>query len=707
MNYGFAGRVMGALRAAKIRGLQLGIVVDNKDRNGNPGYRVKLKFPWLSDRETTFWARIAVPMAGPERGTYVLPEIDDQVLVVFEHGGIDRPIVVGALWSRQQEPVENNASGKNNTKLVKSRCGHRIIFDDQDGAEKITIVDRTQRNKIVLDSANKLVRVESDGELEVVAKANVVMHANALKVGTERAVTGTARSLLVHAQNAFGLVAKTAITVGGGTTTDNVSNAAATKVSGSGAGELGAPGAEAPKAQVAEVDRGAAGGGGGGGTGTTSGGRADGGGAGSGETAAAGGDPAAASPNRPVLPEEYQLECTLVTAGGEARPGVGYEIALPDGGQKTGTSGGDGVIRISGLLVTGRAKLVLPDVDAHMPDGWSSSQGIAYARGGVSIPVGVSQVSLPPAVYRGRMTGLLFETDKAFLLPSAIPGIRELKRLYDEHPGAEVMVSGHADREGPADYNLALSVERAEAIEAFLQDQVDAWVPWYGTAKPASKRWGVREDQHMLTALGHYTGPVHGRSDRATRDAVVRFRTDRGLGDGGIDDATRRALVEQYMATDGTTLPAGTKIGHHGCGEYHPEVQTRDGVAEPENRRVEVFLFEGPVDPAPPGSCPSGGCTQYPEWRKRTIETIDVNIAHELTFTLIDELGLPLKKAKVKIKYPDGHTRDATTDDAGTFLARVKPEDSLELEIDDAHEAAAGDASRTPSGTHFHVGGTP
>jgi outer membrane protein OmpA-like peptidoglycan-associated protein len=342
-----------------------------------------------------------------------------------------------------------------------------------------------------------------------------------------------------------------------------------------------------------------------------------------------------------------------------------------------------------------------------MPDGWSSSQGIAYARGGVSIPVGVSQVSLPPAVYRGRMTGLLFETDKAFLLPSAIPGIRELKRLYDEHPGAEVMVSGHADREGPADYNLALSVERAEAIEAFLQDQVDAWLPWYGTAKPASKRWGVREDQHMLTALGHYTGPVHGRSDRATRDAVGRFRTDRGLGDGGIDDATRRALVEQYMATDGTTLPAGTKIGHHGCGEYHPEVQTRDGVAEPENRRVEVFLFEGPVDPAPPGSCPSGGCTQYPEWRKRTIETIDVNIAHELTFTLIDELGLPLKKAKVKIKYPDGHTREATTDDAGTFLARVKPEDSLELEIDDAHEAAAGDASRTPSGTHFHVGGTP
>src|ERR1043166_4063356 len=141
-----------ASRAAKIRGVQLAIVVDNKDGEGNPGYRVKVKFPWLNEQETTYWARIAVPMAGPDRGTYVLPEIDDQVLVVFEHGDINRPIVIGALWSNEQEPVEVNQSGKNNTKLIKSRSGHRIIFDDKEGAEKITIVDQTERNKIVLNS---------------------------------------------------------------------------------------------------------------------------------------------------------------------------------------------------------------------------------------------------------------------------------------------------------------------------------------------------------------------------------------------------------------------------------------------------------------------------------------------------------------------------------------------------------------------------
>ena len=185
-----------ALRSSKIRGVQLAIVVDNKDGEGNPGYRIKLKFPWLNEQEASFWARIAVPMGGPGRGTYVLPEIDDQVLVVFEHGDIGRPIVVGSLWSKQQEPVEINQSGKNNTKLIKSRSGHRIIFDDKEGAEKVTIVDKTKKNKIVLDSVNRIVKIESDGDIEVIAKANVIMHANALKIGTSEGVTGKARSLL-------------------------------------------------------------------------------------------------------------------------------------------------------------------------------------------------------------------------------------------------------------------------------------------------------------------------------------------------------------------------------------------------------------------------------------------------------------------------------------------------------------------------------
>jgi phage baseplate assembly protein gpV len=246
-----------ALRGSKLRGAWPAIVVDNKDGEGNPGYRVKLKFPWLNEQDATYWARIATPMGGSDRGTYVLPEIDDQVLAVFEHGDINRPIVIGALWSKKQEPVEVNQSGKNNTKLIKSRTGHRIIFDDKDGAEKIIIVDSTKKNKVVLDAVNKILKIESDGDVAVIAKTNVILHSNALKIGTTEGVTGKAASLLTHSAKTFGFKATSGITIGGGNTTINTSNAAATSVSGSGAGELGGAAAAQAADQVQENKRGA------------------------------------------------------------------------------------------------------------------------------------------------------------------------------------------------------------------------------------------------------------------------------------------------------------------------------------------------------------------------------------------------------------------------------------------------------------------
>jgi uncharacterized protein involved in type VI secretion and phage assembly len=245
-----------ALRASKMRGVHLAIVLDNKDGDGNPGFRVKVKFPWLNDQEKTYWARIAIPMAGPDRGAYVLPEIEDQVLVVFEHGDINRPLVIGALWSKKQEPVEVNASAKNNTKLIKSRAGHRIIFDDTQGAEKVTIVDKTKKNKIVLDTAAKVVQIECAGDITVKAADNVIMHSNALKVGTSATLKGKGQQMLAHTGATFGFKAGAAINITGSSITINVANSPAASVSGSGEGELGAIAEEQAKDQIAANDRG-------------------------------------------------------------------------------------------------------------------------------------------------------------------------------------------------------------------------------------------------------------------------------------------------------------------------------------------------------------------------------------------------------------------------------------------------------------------
>jgi phage baseplate assembly protein gpV len=336
----------------------LAIVIDNKDGDGNPGYRVKLKYPWLSEQDTSHWARIAVPMGGSNRGTYVLPEIDDQVLVVFEHGDINRPIVVGSLWSKKQEPVENNQSGSNHTKLIKSRSGHRIIFDDKEGAEKLIIVDKTKKNKIVLDSANKLVRIESDGDIEVRAKANVIMHSNALKIGTSQAVTGKGALLLAHAAKTFGLKATSSITIGGGSTTINVSNAAATRVSGSGSGELGGGGSEAARS---------AGGDGGGGPG----------GGGAGGTSAGSAAPAPVPVSRAQAPrvpdpardpagrDDEQVvhfaEVRVVDASGQPAVGLSVRLTRADGVAEIVRTDADGVARWD-KLPPGEHKI---DLDQH------------------------------------------------------------------------------------------------------------------------------------------------------------------------------------------------------------------------------------------------------------------------------------------------------------------------------------------------------
>src|SRR5712691_7989753 len=104
------------------------------------------------------------------------------------------------------------------------------------------------------------------------------------------------------------------------------------------------------------------------------------------------------------------------------------------------------------------------------------SDPIPYAIGGVGVAGGQSAVvQVPPRVFRGRLIGLLFDTDKTFLLPRSLAGIRGVRRFSERHPGLQILVSGHSDTVGAAQYNLTLSIERAKSIAAYLRDDVDFW----------------------------------------------------------------------------------------------------------------------------------------------------------------------------------------------------------------------------------------
>lgn len=68
--------------------------------------RVKVRFFWDRDNDSSStWVRVAHPAGG---AFFSLPEVDDEVLVAFEHGDPDRPYIVGALWNASDPPPQES-----------------------------------------------------------------------------------------------------------------------------------------------------------------------------------------------------------------------------------------------------------------------------------------------------------------------------------------------------------------------------------------------------------------------------------------------------------------------------------------------------------------------------------------------------------------------------------------------------------------------
>lgn len=156
----------------KIHGVVTGVVTNNQDPDGLG--RVKVKIPRLSGDDESWWARIATLMAGPERGSFFLPEVEDEVLLAFEYGDINMPYVVGALWNGVDKPPADNGDGKNNIRIIKSRSGHVIRLIDEDGSEKIEIVDKSEKNSLVFDTANNAITITSEKDITLSATKGTI-----------------------------------------------------------------------------------------------------------------------------------------------------------------------------------------------------------------------------------------------------------------------------------------------------------------------------------------------------------------------------------------------------------------------------------------------------------------------------------------------------------------------------------------------------
>jgi len=146
-----------------VNGVVIGLVtnVNDPEQQG----RIKVRFPWLDDNHETDWIRIATMMSGNARGSFFMPEVDDETLVAFDHGDTRFPYVIGFMWNGKDEPPESNT--KNRT--LKTPGGHLLRFEDTNGQRKI-ILRSDSGHEITLDDSRsgQTIRLKSQGGQTVV-----------------------------------------------------------------------------------------------------------------------------------------------------------------------------------------------------------------------------------------------------------------------------------------------------------------------------------------------------------------------------------------------------------------------------------------------------------------------------------------------------------------------------------------------------------
>lgn len=199
--------------------LMVGIVTDNKDPNG--WGRVRVKFPTLTEEHASYWARVVGTGAGSSRGFDCLPEINDEVLVAFEHGDIHHPYVIAGVWNGKDKPPENVqdtvVDGKVRLRTLKTRTGHVLQFVEEDkGASKKGIyVDTVYGHRLHFNDTERLIELKTKAgqtlvmddkgaKIDMTARGKITLTVGASKIemtpasiniqSTQVTVNGTAQA---------------------------------------------------------------------------------------------------------------------------------------------------------------------------------------------------------------------------------------------------------------------------------------------------------------------------------------------------------------------------------------------------------------------------------------------------------------------------------------------------------------------------------
>ncbi len=162
----------------KFPGVVTGTVCNVDDPAGEG--RLQIEFRWMPGSPKSAWAPIAAAMAGPSRGAFLSPELEDEVLVAFEHGDFNFPFVVGFLWNGVDTPPETNRQnrvfvtpgghsirfedGTPKKVLIASAGGHEVLLDDSSGGSRISIQSSSGQT-ITIDDQQQSVELQGGGRI--------------------------------------------------------------------------------------------------------------------------------------------------------------------------------------------------------------------------------------------------------------------------------------------------------------------------------------------------------------------------------------------------------------------------------------------------------------------------------------------------------------------------------------------------------------
>jgi uncharacterized protein involved in type VI secretion and phage assembly len=166
---------------ARWYGVYVAHVIDIKDPESQG--RVKVMLPWAPDADIgryEVWARVATFFAGNHRGSWFMPDVEDEVLIAFDGGDLHRPFVLGSLWKGgDQTPETMDAAGRNYRKVIRSRNGVQVTLDDQDGQERLVLETPGGQQITLKDGPGSIEVVDSNGSSVKFESSGITLNASA------------------------------------------------------------------------------------------------------------------------------------------------------------------------------------------------------------------------------------------------------------------------------------------------------------------------------------------------------------------------------------------------------------------------------------------------------------------------------------------------------------------------------------------------